>query len=89
MKVYYFQSANENALLEIAKGHNNVIGPKPGIPAYPSSTDEDGIETPATEAVGDPALWYMSIKTNSDVTAHPDVTECGLETGIALLGVWA
>jgi len=98
MTNYYFSASSYDSLAgmlttiqngHIALAYQNVLGPAQGRSALAASTDTKGSIVPAVAAAGDPALWYVGIKSDAAITAPTGVSVCDAETGEAVLGIWA
>jgi hypothetical protein len=77
----------QNGTIQLA--YASVIGPLPGRAAVAAGTDASGATIPAQPAAGDPALWYIALRTDSVVTPPTGVSPCELAVAQAVLGVWA
>lgn len=95
---YYFQSTDYNTLagmLTTMQGgffglkYTNVLGPKQGRAEVAEYTTEEGVIVAAQPAVGDPATYYISIRTEDEITPPEGVSVAEASVVQELLGVWA
>ncbi len=77
----------QNGYIQIA--YPNVIGPAQGRDAVAAGMDHEGNAVPAIPSAGNPALWYVGIRTESAVVAPEGVSVCSAAESAAVLGVWA
>ena len=94
---YYYSAPTIEALgLLVCTGAGGKVGVKyddnigimPGRAAVPAGQDEQGNPITAIPAAGDPALFYLAIRTADIITTPPGVTLVTDGSGQEVLGVF-
>ena len=97
MNTYYFSALSAWALGAMIFTFENgapsimqpdCIGILPGRAAVPAGQDEQGNPIAAIPAAGDPALYYLAIRSAQPITTPPGVTLVTDGSGQAVLGVF-
>jgi len=90
MMDYYFSASSCEALAALTTGvYENILGPAQGRAAVAESMDSEGNVLPAQEALGDPNLWYVEIRTETAPKPPATVSSCEKAEAEAVLGQWA